>query len=153
MSKTFTDLTPEGKKFFQALKKLESLEIAVGFQRGTESDDGVDVVDYAAYNELGTSSIPARPFLKQSFENHEPQLKVACEKVNTTLSRGGTCELAMNELGVFLKELIQREITEGDFEPNSELTILRKGGKDTPLIDSGLMRESVNYVIRKESGG
>lgn len=151
MSKTFTDLTPEGKKFFQQLKQLENLEIAVGFQRGIQSDDGVDVVDYAAFNELGTSNIPARPFMQQSFENHEPELFKACEKLNTALSQGHSCELSLNELGVFLKSLIQREITEGDFEPNSDLTVLLKGSA-TPLIDTRLMSDSINYVIRKEGG-
>lgn len=151
MFKSLNDLTPEGKKFFQQLKELESLEIAVGFQRGTQNEDGVDVVDYASFNELGTSDIPSRPFMKQSFENHEPELFQACKKVHTVLSQGGTCNSSLNELGVFLKTLIQREITEGGFEPNSELTVLIKGS-DTPLIDSNLMRESVNYVIRKGGG-
>lgn len=151
MFKSLNDLTPEGKKFFQQLKELESLEIAVGFQRGTQNEDGVDVVDYASFNELGTSDIPSRPFMKQSFENHEPELFQACKKVHTVLSQGGTCNSSLNELGVFLKTLIQREITEGGFEPNSELTVLIKGS-DTPLIDSNLMRETVNYVIRKGGG-
>ena len=32
----FTDLTPEGKRYFQELKKLAEMEVVVGFQEGQE---------------------------------------------------------------------------------------------------------------------
>ena len=153
MAEEFTDLTPEGKKFFRELKKLKKMEVVVGFQAGEATEEnGADLVDIAAYNELGTSGTPARPFMKQSFENHEDVLKKACERVNNTVNSGGSAEQALNALGVELKGLVQSEIVEGSFVPNAPATIERKGS-DKPLIDTGTMRQSVNYVVRQRTKG
>jgi len=62
-----------------------------------------------------------------------------------------TAKQALKELGIYQKDLVQQTITEGDFEPNAPSTI-RKKRSDKPLIDTGRMRQSVNYVI-KEKGG
>ncbi len=145
----FTDLTPEGKRYFKELERLSKLEVQVGFQAGEKTyEDGTDLVDVAAYNEYGTSDTPARPFMKQSFENHEDELQKACDRVNQTLNRGGTAEAGLKELGVFVKGLVQEEIVDGGFEPNAPSTIKKKGSEQ-PLIDTGTMRQSVNYVIKK----
>ncbi len=153
MSFGFSDMTPEGKKYFAELEKLSKLEVAVGFQEGIEhidrdgNKDGATVAEIAAYNELGTSTSPARPFMKQSFENHEKELQASCDQVYKTLSNGGTTGDALAQLGVYLKGLVQDEIVNGGFEPNAAATIERKGSS-TPLIDSGNMRQSVNYMVR-----
>lgn len=145
----FTDLTPEGKRYFKELERLSKLEVQVGFQAGEKTyEDGTDLVDVAAYNEYGTSDTPARPFMKQSFENHEDELQKACDRVNQTLNRGGTAEAGLKELGVFVKGLVQEEIVDGGFEPNAPSTIKKKGSEQ-PLIDTSTMRQSVNYVIKK----
>ena len=62
----FTDLTPEGKRYFQELKKLVEMEVVVGYQEGQAYDDGTSLAEVAAYNEFGSSDTPARPFMKQS---------------------------------------------------------------------------------------
>lgn len=147
MSLGWSDLTPEGKKYFAELQKLANLEVQVGFQDGASDDEGTSYAEIAAYNELGTSTTPSRPFMKQSFENHEDELQSACDRVNTVLSNGGTTDSALNELGVYIKGLVQEEIVNGEFEPNAPSTIKRKGS-DKPLIDTGRMRQSVNYVVK-----
>ena len=55
----------------------------------------------------------------------------------------------MKSIGVFQKGLVQAEIVDGDFEPNAPSTIKKKGS-DKPLIDTGKMRQSVNFVIVKK---
>ena len=142
------NLTPEGKRYFKELKKLKKLEVQVGFQAGeAKEENGVDIAEIAAYNELGSSGTPARPFMKQSFENHEDQLRAACATVEKKIQGGATAEEALETLGVFCKGLVQQEIVDGGFAPNAPSTIARKGS-DQPLIDTGTMRQSVNYVIK-----
>lgn len=149
MSIGFSNLTPEGKRYFEELEKLVKLEVQVGFQRGEAAhEDGTDLVDIAAYNEYGTSDTPARPFMRQSFENHEDELQKACDRVNQTLSTGGTAEAALKQLGAYAKGLVQQEIVDGGFEPNKPSTIKKKGS-ERPLIDTGTMRQSVNFVIKE----
>lgn len=145
----FSDLTPEGKRYFAELKKLEKLEVQVGYWRGENAyDDGTELVDVAAFNELGTSAIPARPFMKQSFENHESDLQGACDTVNALISNGSTAEQALVTLGDFCKALVQEEIINGGFEPNAPSTIAKKKS-ERPLIDTGTMRQSVDFKIKK----
>lgn len=155
MSIGWSDLTSEGKKYFAELEKLANLEVQVGFQAGEmhvdEEGNEALLAEIAAYNELGTSSIPPRPFMRQSFENHEKELQEACDQVNAIISNGGTAENGLDTLGVFVKGLVQEEIVDGGFEPNAPSTIAAKGS-DQPLIDTGNMRQSVNYVVRSRTG-
>lgn len=145
----WSDLTAEGKRYFQQLEELIKLEVQVGFPAGSGGyDDGTSLAQVAAYNEYGGSTKPARPFMRQSFENHEGELESACEVVNQSINNGGSARAALERLGVMTKGLVQDEIVNGGFAPNSPVTIARKGSAQ-PLIDTGHMRQSVNYVIKK----
>lgn len=141
-------LTGEGKKYVAEINKLISKEVHIGYQAGDNAyDDGTDLVDVVAYNEFGTSTIPARPFMKQSFENHPDKLNAECGAAVASINNGGSAEAALTRIGVFAKGLIQEEIVEGGFAPNAPSTI-RKKGSAQPLIDTGFMRENVNYFIK-----
>ena len=142
------NLTPEAKRYFKELKKLKKLEVQVGFQSGeAQEENGADVAEIAAFNELGSSNTPARPFMRQSFENHQGELQAACTAVEKKIQSGATAEEALETLGAFCKGLVQQEIVDGGFAPNSPYTIAKKGS-DQPLIDTGTMRQSVNYAIK-----
>lgn len=148
----FSDLTPEGQRYFKELQKMAEMEIVIGFQEGQLYEDGTSLAEVAAYNEFGTSDTPARPFMKQSFENHENELRAACENANVMLSKGKSADEVLNVIGAVAKGVIQQEIAEGEFAPNAPSTI-RKKGSERPLIDTGHMRQSVNYVVRKAGAG
>ena len=62
-----------------------------------------------------------------------------------------TAEGILKAIGVFQKGLIQEKIKSGDFEPNAPSTIAKKGS-DKPLIDTGTMRQSVNFAVTKKGG-
>lgn len=142
-------LTGEGKKYMAELKKLQQTEIHVGFQSGEAPyEDGADLAEIAAYNEYGTSDMPARPFMQQSWENHEAELKQVCQQANNIIAKGGSAEEACKVIGVAGVGFIQQEIVEGQFEPNAASTIAKKGSAQ-PLIDTGHMRQSVKYVVKK----
>ena len=74
-TKPIDRLTPQGKQFERMLKELTSKEVHVGFQRGDAKDEnGVDMCDIAMWNELGTVRSPARPFMRQSADNHTDEI-------------------------------------------------------------------------------
>lgn len=147
----FTDLTPEGKKYFRELKKMADMEIQVGFQGDQKYEDGTSIAQVAAVNEFGASDIPERPFMRQSFENHEGELQAACDAAQRLVSSGGSAEQALQQIGVVAKGLVQDEIVNGGFAPNAESTIKKKGSEQ-PLIDTGTMRQSVNFVVKRRGG-
>ena len=145
--------TPEGRRFYAQLQELARMEVRVGYQAGEATDDdGVDMCDIAAWNELGTEHSPARPFLRQTVENNENKINTFCSKEAKKMLEGGTAEQCLDKIGVFMKGLVQKTIRDGDFEPNAASTI-RKKGSDNPLIDTGRMRQSVNYHVKERGGG
>lgn len=143
--------TADGKKFRRMMEDLKKLEVRIGIQQGAGSEDGVDLVDIAMFNELGTVHSPSRPFLRDSVDAHADEINSFLQSTKKNLLNGGSAEAALKRIGVFQKGLIQKEIRDGDFAPNSPETIRRKGS-DTPLIDTGRMRQSINYVIQEKGG-
>lgn len=146
-------LTPQGRRFQRMLRDLAKLEVRIGFQQGDATEeDGTDICDVAAWNELGTSNIPARPFLRRSVDDNEDKINSFLQSKKSDLINGKSGEQILKEIGIFQKDLIQEKITSGDFEANAPSTV-RKKGSSKPLIDTGRMRQSVNYVVKRRGGG
>lgn len=141
-------LTAAGQKYVNELKKLQKMVVEVGFQGDEGSyDNGVDIVTVAAFNEFGTSRMPARPFMQQSWENHEKELNELCGNAYKTVLAGGSAEKCCDIAGAGGVGIVQKEIDEGGFAPNAPSTVARKGSSH-PLIDTGLMRQSVHYQVK-----
>jgi len=147
----YDKLTPEGKRFFKEIEQLKKLQVRVGYQQGDEQEkDGADLCDIAMFNELGTSNTPSRPFMRDSVDKNEDKINNFCKTQMKLLSSGKTTtEQMLKSIGVFQKGLVQKEIRDGEFVPNAPSTIKRKGS-DKPLIDTGTMRQSVNFVIKNK---
>lgn len=146
-------LTPEGERFFKQIDELIDKEVFIGFQSGEVTDDrGVDMAQIAMWNELGTSTSPSRPFLRMSVDENASDINTMCGKQLKTITEGGTAEQCLKQVGVFGVSLVQEKIVSGSYAPNAPSTIKKKGS-DKPLIDTGRMRQSVKYVIRKKGSG
>ncbi len=150
----FDRQTPAGKKFMKELAELAKNEVRVGFQRGESEVDGVDIVDIAMWNELGASNSPARPFIRQSTDTNKSNIEKFCKAQLQKIADGGTAEQVLTSIGVMQKALIQDAITNSKSwaTENAESTINAKGS-DVPLIDSGRMLQSVNFVVDKKGSG
>lgn len=144
-------LTPDGKKFFKELEQLKKLQVRIGFQRGKEKyDDDADMCDIALFNELGTSNSPSRPFLRKSVDENEAAINALCKSIIKDVTKGAkTAEEAYKQAGVAVKGLVQEKIKDGEYAPNAPSTIKKKGS-DKPLIDTGRMRQSVQFVVCKK---
>ena len=142
-------MTPKGKKFMAELNWLANRDMHVGFQRGKAVyEDGTDVVDVAMFNEYGTSRIPARPFMRQTFEKHKTEYVIACEDIFTAMIKGQKVESEIRKFGKKVKQDIVDEIEGGDFVPNAPSTV-RKKGFNKPLYETGLMEKSISYYTKK----
>jgi hypothetical protein len=164
MPKGKDKITPQGKDFFKQIAELGKLKVRIGFTEGGQgfgrNHEGVtadpSITQIAAWNELGTESIPARPFLKQSIDNNKDQIAALGVAQIKELVRGNiTAEQALKALGALQVSLVQAEIRNGGFAPNAPSTIAKKSrgtGSTTPLIDTGRLRQSVHYVIEQKGG-
>ena len=72
---TKDEYTAEGRKFQKTLEELNKLACFIGFQHGNGTEeDGTDLCDVAAWNELGTSlGIPSRPFIRNTVDLHQDE--------------------------------------------------------------------------------
>ena len=146
-------LTPEGRQFERMIQELADKEVVIGFQHGDATeDDGTDICDIAAWNELGTEHIPSRPFLRKSVDENEDKINNFIDAKANALMNGISAEQTLKEIGLFQKSLVHDKITDVNFVNNAEST-KRKKGSSHPLIDTGRMRQSVNYWIRKRGSG
>jgi len=127
--------------------------VKVGLLGSKDSRDGGELTNPAlgSIHEYGTSKIPARPFIMPPFMA-EREANVAI------LTRGYRAALAKNEPDAFIRVLralgqkmvagIKRYVTAGDspLAPNAPETVRRKGS-DRPLVDTGQLIRSVDYVV------
>lgn len=145
------EYTAEGRRMKKVLEELDKLECFIGFQHGyNQEEDGTDICDIAAWNELGTSrGIPSRPFIRNTVDLHKDEINACLDQMVLQVLNGATAEQVLRQMGVYLKGKMQVEITDGSYVPNSPSTIHRKKS-DKPLIDTGHMRASVNYQIKKK---
>ena len=157
-------ITPNGKSFFKQIDELKKLQVRVGFQQGAESNEGADIVDIAAWNEMGTDYIPSRPFLRQSVDTNGAEIAATCKKLIVAIVKGqATARDALQRIGVMQKGLVEKTIKDGDFVPNAPITVhggwMTRNGRsfyvkgkqsEQPLIDTGRLRQSVNFVITEK---
>ena len=145
-------LTPQGKKLQAEIEKMKRMEVAIGFQSGKAAEkDGTDICEIAIYNEFGTSSIPSRPFLRNSVDDNIDKINSFIATQCKAVCSGQTgCEDALKKIGTFHVGNVQQTIRNGDFAPNAPATIRRKGSSH-PLIDTGTMRRSVSFVVRERT--
>lgn len=148
-------ITGAGQAFFKQIAELQKLQVRVGYKRGEnvktdENGEETDYCDIAMWNELGTSNgIPSRPFMKDSVDKNQSRIDKACKDALQTLSKGGTAKDILMSLGDMQKGLVQQTIVSGEFIENAPSTAKRKGD-NTPLFETGTMKEAVNFEICKK---
>jgi len=158
-------------KLRKELALLIRLEVRAGFQSGTkhegknnadkdkpkvktknkaetESEDSVDILDIAVWNEFGTPHIPSRPFLRDSIDNNKSEIKVALQKLLVGFGDTKDTKTILQQIGALQVGFIQYTIDKGSFKENAPKTIKRKKS-EKPLIETGQLRQSVNYVIEE----
>lgn len=107
--------------------------------------------NFAMDHQIGASTIdiPARPFLRNSFDENLDEMTAFVQSV---FRRVFVCQIlplqALHLTGQKFTGIVQRKIVDGPWKPNSRATIRRKGS-NRPLIDTGRLRQSIRHVVRK----
>jgi hypothetical protein len=111
--------------------------------------DPVTIIEVAVWNEFGTENIPARSFIREWFDTHESELRVALKALMISVVRGQrTKEQILELLGQMAVGQIQERISEGIPPENAPATVARKGSS-TPLVNTGVLRSSVSYRVEE----
>lgn len=137
-------LTQRGRILDKVFSKISSDVVAVGIFDPENAKK-------AKYNEYGTSTIPARPFLTTALETNKREIAKKTRKLAMkSLLPFANVDAAEAELGEELAEMVKDSIRNGPWVPNAPSTIAKKG-RNQPLIDTGEMLDSVTYKITTRS--
>ena len=127
--------------------------VKVGFPAGTEAvtvsyPNGTRVVDVAVGNEYGTDNVPARPFMGLSSADINNQCAPILDQSAAALNNNNTQQYdqLLDAAGSVAAGIVKQQITDLRSPPNAQSTIERKGSSN-PLIDTGLMRQTVTYKV------
>ena len=100
--------------------------------------------EIAYRNEYGTERIPQRAFLRTAFDNHVDEV---IDKYAESVAKDGNCCDNLQFIADNMAERVKESIKSGNWTPNAPSTVRRKG-KNTPLIDTGKMLDSVKGEVR-----
>lgn len=125
----------------------EGYTIEIGIADGAKYPNGQSVADVAYCNEYGTTKIPARPFISATY------LKCSSEwgsQFEWILEQSGfKLQASLEAFANMVVGQVKNEIN-NIWEPAlSPFTVARKG-TDKPLIDTGLLMNSIDYQIEKK---
>jgi hypothetical protein len=139
----------DGNNFIKNVRKMNDMKLEWGIFSDAETyEDGMTPADVAKLNEEGHEiNTPPRPFMSTNAEKEKPVLK----KMIKSLYRKMTKKIISPEerlmiLGEYMEESLKQEIVDWSDPPNAPSTIAKKGFND-PLINTGLMLDSVSYRI------
>ena len=115
----------------------------------TGTEQAVTVLQVAIWNEFGTSRTPSRSFLREWFDTNREVAKGKFLTLMKSVIRGErTKEQILDLIGLWAVGEIQKNISKGVPPPNAQSTIDAKGSS-TPLIDTGVLRSSISYMVEQ----
>lgn len=139
-------ITPDGERTQRLIDELKMTKLYVGFKAGEHfEENGIDVAEVALRNEFGDDNIPSRPFMSQTYEKHDSEI---IKLTKDAFANNDNAHDILRAIGEGIAGLMKAEIDSGEFAPNAPSTIARKGS-NKPLIDTGTMRDSIEFWTEK----
>ena len=122
----------------------EAQSVAIGFPGGSTYPDGTPVAAVAAFNEYGTSKSPPRPFFRRMIADKSPNWGASIAKLAVKFDyRAGDI---LDAMGQGIQGQLKDSIQQFTAPALADSTIKAKGFSK-PLIDTGHMLNSVEYVV------
>lgn len=138
--------TDHGYRRFRALIKEGGASVSVGIFAGENGAD-TDTVNIAFYNEYGTDTIPARPFIASGIDGNRAWLKKELGKaIKAHVEFKMPLLSNLAKVGMVLAGRVKSTGENWTTPPNAPSTIRRKGFND-PLKDTGKMLNSIGFQV------
>lgn len=144
-----------------AIKRATGESVLVGvpyYHTARPGDLGISNADLGYIHEFGApaANIPARPFLVPGVLSARKLTTglMADGMSNEMAGQRGAAHVSLHKAGLVAVNHVRQTITDGVSPGLSEVTIrlrLERGRTGTtPLLDTGQLRNSITYVIRKK---
>jgi hypothetical protein len=105
--------------------------------------DQANNAQIGAMNHFGTDRIPARPWLDVGVASASQEV---LDTIAEAIEDGEQMDVALNRVGLVAVAGVQNYMDELSSPSNAPSTVKRKG-TDNPLVDTGELKQSVNYKI------
>lgn len=127
-----------------------SIDVGIFETDGSKAtENGETVLDIATFHEFGTIDAPERSFLRAWFDENEDRAKEALRKLMLSVVKGQRSkDQALEVFGLWLQGEVQKRISQGISPALAPSTIAKKGSS-VPLIDTGQLRASVTYRVKR----
>ncbi|ACX80299.1 phage-related protein [Aggregatibacter phage S1249] len=148
MAVTVTANFSAAKQLIEQMKSLKEKAVYVGFpaefDEKVKGSENFNLASLAAVLEFGNEHIPARPFLRQTFEENQEKYTALFIQ---WFDQGVPAAQIYERLSVMAQGDVQMNIVKGEWVANAKSTIRRKKSSK-PLIDTGKMRQSVRGIVK-----
>lgn len=138
------------KEILRRVHQIRDSDVHVGvLSDDKHGDDDITMAELAAVHEYGTEDghIPARPFLRPTFEAERQNLTDMGGKLITAVLDGKMeVEQALGIVGASLASAVKKRITSNVPPPNAPSTVAAKGS-DKTLIDTGRLLNSITWSV------
>lgn len=164
MTVTVTDNTAA---LMRAVRALTQSEVLVGIPadtpaRASEAGDATPIANAALgyLMERGSpaNNLPPRPFLVPGVEAIREPALARLKKAGQQALAGDVAQVdkALHAVGLMGQNAVRKKITDGPFTPLAPRTLQQRRARgrsgEKPLIDTGALRASLTYVVRKRNG-
>lgn len=124
--------------------------VRVGFLSGATYPDGMSVPLVASLNEFGAPSRgqPPRPFFRRMINEKQGEWPAAIEQ--TLVANDYDVDRTLGQVGEGIAGQLRQSIIDLVEPPLKPSTIRAKGGVTKPLIDTGVMLNSVSYEVETD---
>ena len=140
------------KALLKRLKSAKASGVTVGVHEaeGSASHGEVSNIDVALFHEFGTEDIPERSFIRAWADENEAANSERLRKIGEAVVRGAvpSVEVGLERFGALAVADVQRRIVSGIPPELADSTVARKGSS-TPLVDTGQLKSSVTYQVKK----
>lgn len=146
------------KRLKQVMKRAEQLnqmQLVAGIPNDeTSREDSGEITnaELGIIHEWGApeKGIPERSFMRSTMSEERENLGRLGKLQIAECLEGNTSPYdVFATIGAYLQGKIVEKITDGEFEPNNENTVKRKGSSK-PLIDTGQLRGAITYEVREK---
>ncbi|MCK5603483.1 hypothetical protein KAR91_16480, partial [Candidatus Pacearchaeota archaeon] len=143
------------KELKKQLKNLHGSSVTIGVHEGAgqypadEAGNSPHISEVAIKNEFGGGHIPERSFMRSTLDENKEDHNTQRKKMKAGVLSGEiTVNKALNKMGFRVQEQIRGKIETLRTPPNAPMTIaLKPEIGDNPLIDSRLLKRSINYEV------
>lgn len=134
------------KGMLDKYRNMDTVAVRAGIMGDKTYPDGTKVAHVGYWNDMGTPTIPARPFFRQTIANNK---KVLPQMIASLIKKGDSPELVLKKVGQHMVDEFTESVQTWREPPNAASTIRAKGYNAPLRGPDRLLRNSFSYEIEQ----